>query len=72
LVDSIKIITVIVDKIVISIGHKIINILAVIFQTILIGTMSQYQVVVIVIIAHHKVSGIELNVVESHHFCSDK
>jgi len=72
LVDSINIITVIVDRIVTKIGHKIISILAVIFQAKLIGTMFQYHVVVIVTTAHHNVSGIELNVVASHHFCSDK
>jgi hypothetical protein len=54
-------ITVIVDSMVINIGHKIINKLAIIFHPKVIGIISQYQVVVIVTIAHQNVFGIELN-----------
>lgn len=71
LVDSINIITVIVDKIVTNIGQRIISIPAIIFQAKLIGTISQYHVVVIVTTAHQNVFGIELNVVAFHQFCSE-
>ena len=72
LVESINIIIVIDDSIAINIGPKIIRKLAIIFHNILIGIIFQYHVVVIVTIAHQNVSGIELNAIAFHHFCSAK
>ena len=60
-VDSIKIITVIVDKIVTSIGQRNIKNDANIFEIGKKGTISQYHTVVIVTTHHHKVAGIEEN-----------
>ena len=54
-------ITVIVDRIVTSIGPKNIKNVASIFEIHKDGTISQYQTVVIVTTHHHKVAGIELN-----------
>jgi hypothetical protein len=59
LVDSIKIITVIDDKIVTSIGHKNIKNQAINFEIQRLGTISQYHTVVIVTTHHHNVSGID-------------
>jgi hypothetical protein len=60
-VDSIKTITVIVDKIVISIGPKNIKKIDINFEIARLGTISQYQTVVIVTTHHHKVAGKEEN-----------
>jgi len=72
LVESKNTITVIEDNIAIKIGHKNINILAIIFHKTLAGIMSQYPVVVIVTTAHRKVVGIELKSSLFHHFSSMK
>ena len=61
LVDSINIITVIVERIVISIGQRNIRKLAINLLIANFGTISQYQTVVIVTTPHHKASGKDTN-----------
>jgi hypothetical protein len=56
-----NIITVIDESIVINIGHKNINKIAIVFHINVIGIRSQYQVFVIVTIAHQIVSGKDEN-----------
>jgi hypothetical protein len=70
LVDSINIITVIDDSIVTKMGHKIINIQAIVFHIIVIGIISQYHVVDIVTMAHQNVFGIEIKLLLFQNVCS--